>query len=242
MKRVPLLLAALVVTGSCSSPPQVTVLAASALGEAMEAVASELRRADPPIELVVSTAGSQTLAAQILAGAPTDLFLAADREQMQRVLEAGLVAGRPQVVAASRLVIVVAPGNPLGIAGLSDLADPGLTVVLATEEVPAGSYTRQALQAAGVTVSPDSLETSVRAVLTKVAIGEADAGMVYAADVHTRLDVAAVEIPEEHNVQAVFRAAVLTTAPQPQVARRVLSFLTSPAGRAILTEHGFQAP
>ena len=113
---------------------------------------------------------------------------------MQRLVDARLV-DRPSTLARSSLVIAVAPGNPQAVKGLADLARPGLAVVLADPSVPAGSYARRVLDAAGVQVRPRSLELDVRATLAKVESGDADAALVYATDLRSR-KATAVAFPE----------------------------------------------
>jgi molybdate transport system substrate-binding protein len=162
---------------------------------------------------------------------------------MDVVAGAGAVAGEPVTFATNRLEIAVEAGNPKGIDGLGDLARGDLKVVLAAEEVPAGRYAREALDAAGVAVTPASLETDVRAVLSKVALGEADAGIVYASDVVAAGDsVAGVEIPDEHNVIASYPAATVATAPNARAANAFVSYLMTEQARAMLQDHGFSRP
>jgi molybdate transport system substrate-binding protein len=186
----------------------------------------------------VSVAGSQVLVAQVREGAPLDVVLTADRETAAELSRLGVLAGDPIAFAYNRLAIAVAPGNPLGIAGLSDLADPGLTVVLAAPEVPAGRYTARLLETAGIAVPAASLEPSVRSVLAKVQLGEADAGIVYRTDL-SRGNVTGVEIPDRVNPITVYFAAALRTSSDPDRAVGFVAFLTSPAAQQLLAELGF---
>ena len=162
---------------------------------------------------------------------------------MKRVVDAGLVRGTPKPFASNRLAIAVTPGNPQKISGLADLARAGLIVVLAAEEVPAGRYAREALRRASVTVTPASLEVDVRSVLSKVALGEADAGIVYDSDITAAgTSVAKVEIPNEQNVMAAYPVAVLSRGARSETAAAFVDFVCSDAGRAILARFGFGAP
>lgn len=220
-----------------------TVFAAASLADAFSEIGAAFSQANPDVRVAFNLAGSQQLAAQITEGAPADVFASANQPQMDVVAQAGLIDGQAEVFTANVLQIAVEPGNPRGITALEDLAAPGLTLLLAAPEVPAGRYARQALAAAGVQVRPASEEADVRAVLGKVALGEADAGIVYASDVAAAgEDVEGVEIPERANVAAAYPVAALTTAPSPDLARAFVTFLLSGQGQAILADHGFRPP
>ena len=223
---------------------ELVVFAAASLTEAFEALGDAFAATDGGIPVVLNLAGSQTLAAQLVEGAPADVFAAADAVRMGVVAEAGLLAAPAEPFATNRLAIVVEPGNPRGVTGPAGLARGELVVVLPAEEVPAGRYARQLLAAAGVTVAPASLEPDVRAAVAKVALGEADATIAYASDVANadgRVD--GVAIPGDVNVTATYPIAVLADAPAGvDAAAGFVAFVRSEAGRAILAAHGFGAP
>ena len=228
-------------TGDVSG--ELIVFATASLTDAFDEMRDAFVSAHDSVEVVVNNAGSQTLASQILEGAQADVFASADTVQMDAVGDAGELAGEPVVFAENRLAIAVEPGNPLGIGGLADLADPQLVVVLAAEEVPAGRYARQVLDAVGVEVAPASLEQSVRAALSKVELGEADAAIVFASDLVASAGRADdVPIPSEQNVVARYPIAVLTHAPNPAAAEAFVAFVRSDAGQRILADAGFAAP
>jgi molybdate transport system substrate-binding protein len=219
----------------------VTVFAAASLADAFDAMAAAFERANPGTTVTASYASSSTLATQITQGAPADVFASANHAQMGVVADAGLVGGGPVDVAGTTLEIVVEAGNPLGVRGLTDLARDDVTVVLAAEDVPAGQYARQALDALDLDVRPASLEPDVRAVLARVALGEADAGIVYRSDVATAGDdVDGVAIPADQNVPATYPIAVLRNAPNPATARAFVDFVRSDAGRRVLRAQGFE--
>jgi molybdate transport system substrate-binding protein len=219
-----------------------TVFAASSLTDAFSDLAASFSEQYPDVEGAFNFAGSQTLAGQIAQGAPADVFASADQTQMDVVTDAGLAAGEPEVFISNVLEIAVEPGNPLGITGLEDLAKPDLVVVLAAPEVPAGQYAAEALANAGVDVTPASLEVDVRSVLSKVALGEADAGIVYRSDIVAGGDgVEGVEIPEDQNVPASYPIVTLADAPNPAAAAFV-DYVLSEEGQTTLVEYGFTAP
>lgn len=222
---------------------EVVVLGAASLTDAFTEVAAVVEAAHPDLAVTLSFAGSQSLVAQVLEGAPADLLATADTTQMGRAVEADLLDGPPIPFATSPLAIVVEAGNPHDIGGLADLADPAVVLVLAAPEVPAGRFAAQALARAGVEVAPSSLELDVRAALSKVELGEADAAVVYAADLVTAADtVEGIAIPEADNVVATYPVGILAQAPNPDGARRFLEVLQGEQGRAILAAHGFTAP
>lgn len=211
------------------APASITVFAASSLTNAFadEAAAFALQSHQ---QVKFSFAGSQELVAQINQGAPADVLATADQKTMAKVSGA---TAKAKVFAHNKLVIVTAPGNPKHIATLADLARHGLAVVLAAKTVPAGNYATIALAAAHVSVNPKSLEPDVRSVLTKVELGEADAGVVYASDAQAAgTKVSAVTIAQ--SPVATYPVAALHASGQPFV-----DFLLSPTGQSILEKHGF---
>jgi molybdate transport system substrate-binding protein len=231
-------------TGHADQPQQtagsVTVFAASSLQSPFNQIATQLKD-QQKLSITFSYAGSQTLAAQLTQGAPADVFASADTTQMKAAQNAGVIAGTPRIFAHNRLEIAVAPRNPKGIHGLADLARLGLVVVLADPSVPAGRYAQQALAKAHVTVKAASLEPQVTGVLSKVALGEADAGIVYASDIVTNHRVGGVSIPDDQNVIADYPIAATSNAQNPSGATRFIAFVFSPSGQSALRAAGFQA-
>lgn len=226
------------VTPGCGSDTQrLNVFAAASLGPVMADVEQEFEAANPEVDVVVNLAGSSTLAAQIVAGADAAVFASANVAQMH-VVRDGLGLGAATVFATNALVIVVAPGNPLGIAGADDLARPDVVVALAAPEVPAGDYALQMLGRAGVEVAPSTLELDVRAVVTRVALGDADAGIAYLTDVVGRADVAAVPVPDDQQVLVEYPVLAI----DPSTGGPFVEMLTSEIGRAILRGAGFGTP
>jgi molybdate transport system substrate-binding protein len=147
------------------------------------------------------------------------------------------------VFTTNRAQIVVGPGNPTGITGVADLADEDLIVISCAPEVPCGRYAQQILDNAGVSVTFKSLEENVRAVVSKVTLGEADAGIVYVTDVINAGDTAqGVEIPADINVVAEYPIAVTKEASNPEVAQAFIDFVLSVEGQSILGTYGFVSP
>lgn len=219
-----------------------TVFAAASLTEAFDRAGADFHRLHPAATVQFNFAGSPTLVTQITQGAQADVFASADQANMDKITTAGLGARTPLVFARNKLEIVVEKGNPKHITGLADLARPGLLVVLAGPTVPAGKYAGQALQAAGVKVTPVSQEIDVKSVVSKVALGEADAGIVYLTDVKAAgSSVEGVVIPDQYNVVATYPAVVLKGAANPVAAGAFLNYLLGP-GRANLASFGFAAP
>jgi molybdate transport system substrate-binding protein len=232
-----------VVAAGCSSDERrrVDVFAASSLTDVFGQIERSVEAEHDDLDVVVSTGGSSSLAAQIIDGAPADVFAAADARTMQLVVDAGVASDEPAVFALNELAIAVEPGNPLGIGGLADLADTSLTLVVAAPEVPAGSYASAAFDAAGLAISPASYEQSVRSVASKVALGEADAGIVYRTDVAARGDeLDAVDVEDAYQVTAVYPIVRLESADTG--ASIVLDAVLGDVGRAALAEAGFMLP
>ena len=224
--------------GGSNEPQTVTVFGAASLTDAFDEIGSEFE-ANVNVDVEFNFLASSDLAAQIIEGAPADVFASADETNMTRITEEGL-AEDPAVFVENRLAIAVPSGNPKGISSLSDLEVPELIVVLCNEECPAGRYAMEIFDAAGVTVEADSLEADVRGVLTRVGLGEADAGLVYVTDIEADPAVEGIEIPDNDNVVATYPIAAMEGAP-PEAAKFV-DFVRSEVGRQILAEYGFQLP
>jgi molybdate transport system substrate-binding protein len=234
-----------VLAAACSSGGgtrrQVTVFAAASLSGAFKAIAKPFAAAHDNYSVTYNFAGSQQLVSQLQQGAQADALATADQATMASV-PAKDRTGSPVVFARNRLVIAVGHGNPKHIGTLADLARADLKVVLAAPAVPAGKYARQALAKAGVNVSPVSLEENVEAVVTKVGLGEADAGIVYFTDATAGRNIDAVQIPDVYNVIAEYPAVSLSTGKQRAGGQQFVAFIRSPSGQAILRRFGFLPP
>ncbi|GAB2672592.1 molybdate ABC transporter substrate-binding protein [Thalassiella azotivora] len=223
----------------------VTVLAAASLTDAVTRVADDVQAEHPGLTVVTSYAGSAELVQQVLAGAPADVLVTASEAAMAPAVEAGAVAGKPVVIAENEVVLAVPAGNPAGVGGPADLAREELDVALCAEQVPCGAAGRAVLDAAGVVARPDTLESDVRAVLTRLRLGEVDAGLVYRTDVVASAGtVETVDLPVAVAGKGTTRypAAVLADAPNRAGAAAVVEGLLSPAGREVLTRAGFRVP
>nr|WP_091107290.1 molybdate ABC transporter substrate-binding protein [Micromonospora citrea] len=221
----------------------VTVFAAASLTDSFTRLGREFETAHPGTTVIFNFAGSSALAAQIGQGAPADVFASAAASNMATVTRAGDADGDPAVVARNQLVIAVPRGNPRGLAGLADLARPGLTVALCAEQVPCGAAARTALDAAAVRLTPVTLEQDVRGALAKVRLGEVDAALVYRTDaLAAATDVTAVDFPESARAVNDYPVVVLRDAPNPAGGRAFVAYVRGERGRAALTEAGFQAP
>jgi molybdate transport system substrate-binding protein len=220
---------------------RLTVMAAASLTEAFDDIVAAFEARYDEVDVEVSFDGSSRLAAAIVEGAPADVFASADEANVDEVIDAGLVAGAPVVFATNALEIVVAAGNPRGVATLADL-EGGLRVALCRPEVPCGAYATQAFARAGLARPPAGDQESVKGVLTQVQLGEADAGIVYATDVLSAEGVQGVELPASQQVEASYPAVVLSDGSNRAAAAAFVRFLRSGPAEAILLDHGFGLP
>lgn len=218
---------------------EVTVFAAASLTEAFTELAEDFEQAHPGTTVQFNFAGSSGLAQQIVQGAPADVFASANPKQMQVVADAGEVAGQPVVFVTNTLQIVVPEGNPAGVAGLADFGREELRIALCAEQVPCGGVAAEAFQAAGVTPAPDTLEEDVKAVLTKVRLGEVDAGLVYRTDVTAADGVEGIDFPEAAQAVTEYLIAVLAGAPDAEGARAFVDHVLSERGQDVLAGYGF---
>jgi molybdate transport system substrate-binding protein len=219
-----------------------TVLAAASLTDVFTELAGRYEADHPGVRVELVLGSSSALAAQLLAGAPGDVVATASPETMDRVRRAGL-AGAPSSFASNRLRIVVPAANPGRVTTPADLARPGVTVALCQPEVPCGAAAALLLRRAGLRVRPVTLENDVRAVLTKVVLGEVDAGVVYRTDVRAGGDaVRGIPVPAAADVVTRYPISVLTDAAEPGLAEEFVALVRSPAGRGVLTSAGFGPP
>ena len=241
------------VASSESTSTSITVFAASSLTEAFSEIGVAFETANPGVKVVLNFSGSQTLRTQIEAGAVADVFASANVKEMDALVNGGLVAAdSPQNFLTNRLVIILPAGNPAGVMQLQDLAQPGLKLILAAEEVPVGGYARQAIEkmntALGANFSEQvaanvvSNEDNVRQVVAKVQLGEADAGIVYASDSVAAPDLETIELPLEFNVIASYPIAPMQASTHVGAARKFIAYVLSPQGGAILKKWGFAPP
>ncbi|HEX2072637.1 MAG TPA: molybdate ABC transporter substrate-binding protein [Geodermatophilus sp.] len=220
-----------------------TVFAAASLTDVFDRLGERFRADHPDVDLRFNYAGSSALAGAIVQGAPADVFASANEAQMRVVTDAGLAAGEPEVFATNVLQIAVPPGNPPGVTGLADFAREELALAVCAPEVPCGAAAEQVFAAAGVTPRPDTLEEDVRAALTKVELGEADAALVYASDVVSAGNgVEGVGVPEAEEAVTAYPVCVLADAPNPEAAGAFVELVQSGTGQAALAEFGFRSP
>ena len=222
---------------------EIVVFAAASLTDVFTELGETFMAANPDATVTFNFAASSELATQIEEGAPADVFASADENNMTKAVEAGAVEGEPVVFVENELQIVVAAGNPEGVTGLADLSEGALVVALCAPEVPCGNYAAQAFEKAGLTPPAASQEQNVRAVVEKVALGEADAGIAYTTDVLARdAEVDGVVIAADQNVIAQYPVAVLNLGSNPEGGAAWVEFLQSAEALDALTEAGFLAP
>lgn len=216
---------------------ELTVYAAASLSGAFDEIGDAFEQENPDVRFTGVYDGSSTLVTQLLEGAPADVFASADEANMRKLEDAAV---DPTLFASNTLVIAVPVGNPGGVETLADLAD--IATVLCAPEVPCGAASTSLLSSAGVDVDAASLEQNVTAVLTKVAAGEADAGLVYATDVVGRDDVEATVPDGADEVVNHYPITALSGASNSVVAEAFVAFVLSDEGQRILADHGFGAP
>ncbi len=224
-----------------SGDSTLTVFAAASLKSVFTGLEKDFEAANPGVDVQFSFAGSSDLAAQLQAGAPADVFAAADQPTMEKVVQGGRITAAPATFATNVLTLVTAPGNPKGINGINDLADA--TLVICAPQVPCGRATKKVADAAGATLHPVSEESSVADVLTKVTSGQADAGFVYVTDAAgAGAKVSAVAVPEASAAVNTYPIAVVADSKQAETAQRFADLVTGPTGRAAMAAAGFGAP
>jgi len=229
------------------------VFAAASLSEAFTALGEHFLEGNSGEKITFNFAGSQQLAQQLAQGAPADIFASADRKQMDVAIQAGRVSGESlQPFAQNRLVLIFPKENPAGFRQLEDLSKPGLKLILAAEAAPVGRYSLDFLEKASqdssfgsgfkddVLKNVVSYEENVRAVLSKVILGEADAGIVYASDISRANveEIGSLAIPDDLNVLADYYLSPITDSQTPDLAKNFITFVLSTTGQDILASYG----
>ena len=267
MKNILLLFTSLMLVFSAACTPQssddpannitLTIMAAASLTQSFSDLGLQFEEAHPGVVVQFNFTGSSQLALQLSQGAPADVFASANQRQMDIAVQTGRVdAAAEHIFTNNRLVVVYPKTNPGNISSLADLARPGLKIILANREVPVGQYSIDFLDKAvkdpqlgagyetSVLSNVASFENSVKGVLTKVVLGEADAGIVYVSDITGDAvgKVEQIEIPDALNVTAVYPIAALKDSPNPEMAKAFVDLVLSPQGQAVLAKYGFKRP
>jgi molybdate transport system substrate-binding protein len=241
---------------SCAPAPTtaasrtLTVFAAASLTQAFEEIGQDFEKRIPGVDVTFNFAGSQALRTQVEQGARADVIATADTVQMQALASEGYVdQAKMQPLATNKLVVVVPGNNPADVISLQGLSHPGVKLVLAAEDVPAGKYARQAIGKMDARFGSNyqslvlgnvvSNEDNVKQVLAKVQLGEADAGIVYSSDAVGAPSLHMIEIPPEFNVTAIYPIAALKSSQSADVAAAFVEYTRSDAARAVLAKWGF---
>ena len=239
------MVSALMLISSCSgsgSAP-VIVLAASSTTNVMEQISSAAETADPQLDIELVLAGSPSLIAQLDSGVDAQILITADEATMSRAVAGGSVTEPPVVIATNNLVLALAPGNPGEVTDLADLEDGSLLIGACAVDVPCGALAETALEVVGLTIAADTEELSVRALATKIQLGEVDAGLVYRTDAEAlgldTVDTADTRRLEDHVNE--YSLALIGPAPTSQT-RAVADLIAGSLGRQILAGSGFGVP
>jgi molybdate transport system substrate-binding protein len=236
--------------GNDQTTQGLTIFAAASLTDAFTELGASFEQSHGDVTLQFNFGGSQNLRTQIEQGARADVFACADPVEMGALASGGLVGkSASRVFLTNQMIVVMPAGNPAGITSLADLGAPGLKIVLAAEEVPAGRYARQAIENLGEVFGPTfpgrvlenvvSNEDNSRQVVAKVELGEADAGIVYVSDAVAAHTLQTLRIPDAANVAAQYQIAALTDAARPQLAEAFIAHVLSSEGQTVLRRWGF---
>ena len=250
------LFAALVLTmsaGFAQSPKELTVFTAASLTGAFGEI-GEMYENETGIHVAFNFDGSQALRTQLDNGAYADLFASANMRQMNAAKSDGLMNNSSVVIfSENRLSLIVPRDNPAKIINLSDLARPGIKIVMGTKDVPVGDYALQIIAKLSndSNFGPDyktkvlanviSQETNVNYVVTKVALGEADAGFAYFSDITEEMTskVDKIDIPDEYNIMAEYPMGILLESEFPAESQEFMNLVMSDEGRSVMEKYGF---
>lgn len=223
-----------------STENELLVSAAASLTDAFGEIEAAFEDVNPNVDVVLNFGPSSGLREQILEGAPADVFASANTSNMDQIVAAG-EADDPQIFVQNLLMIAVPSENPGRVSGLDDFGREELLIGLCAEDAPCGDFAREALSNAGVRPAIDTNEPDVRALLTKIEVGELDAGITYVTDIVSAGDgVEGIDIPQDVNQVAEYSIAVLSEAPNPEAAADFVEFVLSDEGQTILADYGFE--
>ena len=237
-----------------SSPVELTVFAAASLDDALDDVEAAYEPLNPGLTLTISTDSSAALETKIEQGAQADVFLSADTDNPQKLIDAGLAEAPLLIFATNQLTIIVPTDNPAGIESAADLAKAGVRIIAAGDAVPITKYAKQLIEnlaetpgfpagfASKYAANVVSKEENVSAIIGKLALGEGDAAIVYATDAAGSQAVTSIDVPDEANVIAAYGGVVVTSTKHEAEARAFLEWLRGPSGRAVLVALGFGPP
>lgn len=251
--RVGGLLVAVVLLGGCAGPADsangsssvtgtITVFAAASLQESFTALGKRFEAAHRGSRVVFNFGASSGLAEQIRQGAPADVFASASTKSMDQVVSGG-DASKPTPFARNKMQIAVPPGNPAGISTVADLSRKGVKVALCQAQVPCGSTALRVFDNANITVTPVTAEIDVKATLSKVKLGEVDAGIVYVTDIRgAGTSVQGIAIPDDINASTTYPIATVTGSRNKRTAQAFIGYVLSTDGAAALRAAGFDKP
>ena len=233
---------------------ELSIFAAASLRSALEQAQVAYEATHPGVTLAISTDSSAALETQIEQGAPSDVFLSADTANPKKLVDAGFAAGAAVVFAGNKLTIIVPTGNPAGVESAQDLAEDGLRIIAAGDEVPITKYAKQLLAnlarepgypvgfEAAVTANIVTRVDNVKAVVAQVELGQGDAAIVYVTDAQASTKVESVAVPDEANVTAEYAGVLVGASAHQRESAQFLAWLAGPDGQAVLGGFGFLPP
>jgi len=241
-------------TSSGTASVGVTIYAAASLNAVLDDAKRAFEVVNPGRSLTISTDSSAALEVKIEQGAPADLFLSADTDNPQKLVERGLAGGAVTPFAHNLLTMIVPASNPAGIRTPADLARVGVKVIAAGDAVPISKYARRLVEnlaeqpgypadfVARYDANVVSREDNAAAVVAKIELGEGDAAIVYRTDARTSASVRAIDVPDAANVPVTYAGVVIRSAANATAARAFLDWFAGPNGAAVLTAAGFLPP
>jgi molybdate transport system substrate-binding protein len=231
------------VSQSAKPTGTLVVFAATSLTDAFDKIGAQFQQANLGVTVKFNYNGSSSLATQITQAAPADVFASASPTNMKTVTDQSMASTTPTIFTRNQGEIMVEPGNPDHITSLANLSNTAIKVVTCAPAVPCGALATTVFKNADVTVKPVSQEQNVGGVVTKVTLGEADAGIVYVTDVKANgTKTTGVPIPADQNTITNYPIAEIKGAPNPTAAAAFIAYVLGPDGQQVLKSLGFMPP